>query len=53
MGKKKKLSLTVDDELIKKAKKKAVDEDTSISAEVEKHLRQWVEDDPPPESEST
>lgn len=47
--KKKRLSLTVDSDITKKAKKKAVDEETSVSAEVERHLREWVKDPPPSE----
>jgi len=35
MGKKKKLSLTIDEDVIKLAKKKAVDADISVSAEGE------------------
>lgn len=42
MSAKKKLSLTVDEKVIKGAKHKAIEEGTSISAEVERHLRQWA-----------
>jgi hypothetical protein len=46
MGKKKKLNLTIDEDVIKAAKKKAIDEDTSVSEEVERHLREWTEGPP-------
>jgi len=48
MAKRKRLNLTLDPEVIKAAKKKAIDKETTISEEVEKHLRRWIEDDPPP-----
>ena len=43
MAKKKRLNLTLDPEVIKAAKKKAIDCDTTVSAEVEKRLKKWVE----------
>jgi predicted HicB family RNase H-like nuclease len=46
MGKKKRLNLTIDEDVIKAAKKKAIDEDTSISEVVEKSLREWAKDPP-------
>jgi predicted HicB family RNase H-like nuclease len=49
---KKKLTLTIEEKVIKAAKKKAVDADTSLSAEVERHLEEWAKD-PPPENAST
>ena len=39
---KKKLTLSITEKVIKAAKKKAVDEDISVSEEVEKHLRKWA-----------
>jgi hypothetical protein len=51
MGKKKKLNLTIDEDVTKAAKKKAIDEDTSISEVVEMYLREWAKD-PPPEPEN-
>ena len=53
MAKKKRLNLTLDPDVIKAAKKKAIDVGTTVSEEVEKRLRQWIEGDPPPENEST
>ena len=50
---KKKLTLSIEEKVIKAAKKKAVDADTSLSAEVERHLAKWAAEDPPPENEST
>ena len=50
MGKKKKLSLTIDEDVIKAAKKKAVDVDTSVSAEVERYLKEWAKDPLPDKS---
>jgi len=50
MGKKKKLNLTIDEDVIKAAKKKAVDADTSVSAEVQRYLSQWVKDPLPDKS---
>jgi len=47
---KKKLTLSVEEKVIKAAKKKAVDADTSLSAEVERYLEKWAKGDPPPES---
>jgi len=47
---KKKLTLTIEEKVIKAAKKRAVDKDTSVSAEVERHLEKWAKGDPPPES---
>ena len=53
MGKKKKLNLTIDEDVIKAAKKKAIDEDTSVSEEVERHLREWAKDPPVEEEQET
>ena len=44
---KKKLTLSVEEKVIKAAKKKAIDADTSVSAEVQKHLEEWAAAPPP------
>ena len=50
---KKKLTLSVEEDMIKVAKKKAVDQDTSVSEQVERYLREWAKDPSPNENEST
>lgn len=42
-----KLSLTIDPEVVKAAKHKAIEKGTSVSAEVERYLRKWIEEDSP------
>ena len=44
---KKKLTLSVEEAVIKGAKKKAIDQGTSVSEQVERHLREWAKDPPP------
>lgn len=46
MGAKRKINLTIDEDVIRAAKHKAIEEQTSISAEVEEFLRRWTGEGP-------
>lgn len=47
MGAKRKINLTIDQDVIRAAKHRAIEDGTSISAEVEKYLRRWADDEGP------
>lgn len=46
MGAKRKINLSIDEDVIKAAKHRAIEDGTSISAEVEKYLRGWAGEGP-------